>query len=108
MNTQQKELFKARAKMIKALAHPSRLLIVAELAKGPLFVCEIRAMVGSRMSTVSRHLLVLKNAGILRDEKRGLRVFYSLRCPCVLDFFACAEKVLSSNAQEQMRILKEK
>ena len=57
------------------------------------------------MSTVSKHLSVLKNAGIVQDEKRGVQVYYRLRCPCVVDFFKCAEKVLMTTAKEQMRLL---
>jgi ArsR family transcriptional regulator len=94
MKANDKGRYAARAKVIKALAHPARLQIVDELAKGPLCVCDIRDRVGSDLSTISRHLGVLKNVGILEDDKKGLQVFYSLHCPCVADFFACAEKVL--------------
>lgn len=98
-------MYEARARVVKALAHPSRLLIVDELAKGPLCVCDIRELVGSDMSTVSKHLSVLRNVGIVSDEKRGVQVFYSLRCPCVLNFFVCAEKVLETTAKEQMVLI---
>jgi ArsR family transcriptional regulator len=91
-------VYEARARIVKALAHPARLLIVDELAKQPLCVREIRRHVGSDLSTVSKHLAVLRNAGIVRDERRGTLVFYSLRCPCAVDFFACAETVLQTAA----------
>jgi ArsR family transcriptional regulator len=94
MKENSKARYEVRAKVIKALAHPARLQMVDELAQGPLCVNDIRARVGSDLSTISRHLAVLKNVGILKDEKKGLQVFYTLRCPCVADFFACAEKVL--------------
>jgi ArsR family transcriptional regulator len=96
-------MYEARARVIKALAHPARLLIVDELKRGPLCVCELRELVGSDMSTVSKHLSVLKNAGIVEDEKRGVQVYYRLRCPCVTDFFECAEKVLVTHAKAQAR-----
>jgi ArsR family transcriptional regulator len=99
MKLPEKARYEARAKVIKALAHPARCQIVDELAKGPLCVCDIRDRVGSDLSTISRHLAVLKNVGILRDQKKGLQVFYSLKCPCVIDFFACAEKVLRLTGQ---------
>ena len=54
--------------VIKALAHPTRLFIVEELVEGPRCVCELTAMVGDDISTVSRHLAVLRNAGIVDDE----------------------------------------
>ena len=107
MNAKQTAMYEARAWIIKALAHPARLLIVDELAKKPLCVCEIRKRVGSDLSTVSRHLSVLKHAGIVTDERRGVQIFYSLRCPCVADFFTCAERVLTTNAKQQSQWLRE-
>jgi ArsR family transcriptional regulator len=56
-------------------------------------VCELAALVGSEMPTVSRHLAVLKNAGIVEDEKRGAQVFYRLMTPCVMNFFNCVAAV---------------
>jgi ArsR family transcriptional regulator len=91
----------ARARVIKAMAHPTRLLFVEELAKGERCVCELNEMVDADVSTISKHLAVLKNAGIVRDEKRGSRVFYSLRTPCVLNFFSCVEGVLKEQARER-------
>ena len=105
MTAKQRTMYGARARIIKSLAHPARLLMADELAKRPLCVCDLRAMVGSDLSTVSKHLSVLKNAGIVADEKRGSQVFYSLRCPCVVDFFACAEKVLKKTAKDQIASL---
>jgi ArsR family transcriptional regulator len=90
-----------RARIIKALAHPTRLFIVDELSKRERCVCELRAMVDADMSTVSKHLAILKAAGIVSDEKRGNQVFYSLRVPCVLRFFDCVEAVLQSLAEEE-------
>ena len=80
---------KRQAKTLKALAHPSRLIILEELEKGERCVCVLRDIVGSDISTVSKHLSVLKNAGIVKDDKRGSQVFYSLECPCVLEFLKC-------------------
>jgi len=105
MDTAKQAMYEARTRIIKALAHPARLLIVDKLKEKPRCVGDIRDMVGSDMSTVSKHLLVLKNAGIVQDEKRGMQVFYSLRCPCVADFFTCAETVLKTTADDQMRLL---
>ncbi|MFC1540975.1 ArsR/SmtB family transcription factor [Candidatus Latescibacterota bacterium] len=93
--------FEARAKIIKAMAHPVRLFIVDELFKRERCVRELTRMVGYDMSTVSKHLSVLKNAGIVRDEKRGSQVYYTLRMPCVMNFFGCVESVLKDVAKEQ-------
>ena len=105
MNERQRARYAARAHIVKALAHPARLLIVDELASKPLCVCAIRDLVGSDISTVSKHLSVLRNAGILESEKRGAQVYYRLRCPCVVNFFTCAEKVLKTTAKDRISLL---
>jgi ArsR family transcriptional regulator len=83
------------------MGHPTRLFIVEELSRQERCVCELTEMVGADVSTVSKHLSVLKNAGIVQDEKRGSQVFYSLLVPCVLNFFSCVESVLETRAKEQ-------
>jgi ArsR family transcriptional regulator len=85
--------YKDQARILKALAHPTRLFIVDELSRGERCVCELTDLVGVEMPTVSRHLSQLKNAGILEDEKRGSQVFYRLQVPCVLNFFKCVKAV---------------
>jgi len=102
MDKKTKTRLEARARILKAMAHPTRLFVVEELAKGERCVCELTEMIGSDMSTVSRHLGVLRSAGIIADERRGSQVFYTLRCPCVLRFFTCVEGVLAANAREQV------
>jgi len=99
------KLYEARADIIKALAHPSRLYIVDVLNKGEKTVGELTEMIGADTSTVSKHLSVLKNAGILEDEKRGTAVIYTLKCPCILDFISCIEEVIESNTKTQVEIL---
>ncbi len=96
----------ARAKIIKAMAHPNRLFIIEELSNRECCVNELTEMIGADTSTVSKHLSVLKNAGLVKDEKRGNSIFYRLRCPCIMDFMGCLEDVLSANAKEHVNILK--
>ena len=105
MNKKTIARYEARAKIIKAMAHPTRLFIVEELSQGEKCVCELTEMIGADVSTVSKHLSVLKSAGIISDDKRGSQVYYDLRVPCVLNFFGCVESVLKSNAEERMAIM---
>lgn len=95
----------AHARIIKALGHPSRLFIVEELQKGERCVCELTALIGTDISTVSRHLSVLKNAGIVSDEKRANQVFYCLRTPCVLHFLGCVDAVLRESDTARMQAI---
>ena len=105
MNVQTEARFRARAKIIRAMAHPTRLFIIDELSRGERCVRELTKMIGSDVSTVSKHLSVLRNADIVKDEKRGAQVFYSLRVPCILQFFSCVETVMKSAAKEKMKLV---
>jgi len=98
--------YEAKARIMKAISHPTRLFIVDKLSKGEHCVCELTEMVGDDISTVSKHLSVLKNAGIVSDEKRGTQVFYSLRVPCVVNFFSCVESVLKTKGKEQAALVR--
>lgn len=94
--------YEARAQVIKALAHPARLRMIDELRSGERCVCELTGIVGSDMSTVSRHLALLKNAGLILSEKRGNQVYYKLVCPCIAQFFQCVETVLEENRERRL------
>ena len=94
-----------RASVFKALAHPSRLFIVEQLAQQERCVCELTKMIGADMSTVSKHLSVLRAAGVIQDDKRGLQVYYRLKMPCVLRFFDCVGEVVETNAKEQWELV---
>jgi len=80
-----------RADLVKAMAHPTRLFLVDKLSEKEYCVQELTAMVGDDISTVSKHLSVLKQAGVLQSQKRANCVYYSLKCPCVMKFFSCVE-----------------
>ncbi len=105
MYQQRKHHLDARAKVLKALAHPTRLFIVEELEKTERCVCDLTEMIGADVSTVSKHLSVLKQAGIVIDDKRGNLVFYRLRVPCILSFFGCIESVIETQVKEQSALL---
>jgi ArsR family transcriptional regulator len=94
--------YEMRASIIKAMAHPTRLLIIDELSNHERCVGEITDMVGADTSTVSKHLLVLKNAGLIEDDKRGQMVYYALSCTCIPKFISCIESVLKERAEKQM------
>ena len=103
MDRKTKDKYQTRARIVKAMAHPTRLFIVDELSRGERCVCELRDMIGADISTVSKHLSVLKEAGIVEDDKRGLQVWYHLCVPCILNFFGCVEDVLKANAKRAGR-----
>ncbi len=101
-----KKLYEMRARILKAMAHPSRLMMVDAMnERGEICVCDLVELIGSDQSTVSKHLSILKQAGLVEDRKDGQRSFYRLARPCVLSFFECVEQVMEENLKAQQEIL---
>ena len=98
----------ARAQILKALAHPTRIFIVDKLSEQPHCVFKLTEMIGADTSTVSKHLSILKNAGIISARKQGTTVYYSLEAPCLLRFIGCVEQVIEQNIQKQLASLQGK
>ena len=94
-----------RAKIIKAMAHPVRLMVIEFLKGGERSFAEVFDMFELDKSTVSKHLLVLKEAGIVSSRKDGADMIYLLEVPCVTDFFNCVTAVIESNVKKQQACL---
>jgi len=105
MTEKEKAQFAAKATILKALAHPARLWMAEPLEGGGKCVCELVEPLDLDFSTVSKHLSVLKQAGIVADDKRGKQVYYTLKVPCVLNFMHCVEEVIASNARAQAELM---
>jgi DNA-binding transcriptional ArsR family regulator len=105
VNEETKAGYTERARILKAMAHPSRLFIPDELSKEERCVRDLTSLIGADTSTVSKHLLLLKNAGIVAADKRGTQVYYRLKAPCVMNFFGCVEMVMRDNVTNQLRML---
>ena len=82
-----------KAAILKGIAHPVRLCVVEALAKREMCVCEIAEMFHFDRTTISKHLALMKNLGILDSRKEGLNVWYSLRIRCLASLLSCVEKV---------------
>ncbi|MCB2229037.1 MAG: metalloregulator ArsR/SmtB family transcription factor [Desulfarculaceae bacterium] len=106
MDASRQNRLEARARILKALGHASRLMIVEELAGGEKCVADLTEMVGSDMSTVSKHLSLLKSVGLVEDRRQGTQIFYRLTAPCVLGFFECVENVMDAQVQRQILLAK--
>lgn len=105
MDRNKQLLFEKQAEIAKAIAHPLRVAAVDFLKDGEKCVCDIAKHIESERSNVSRHLAVMVGAGVLSYRKEGLKVFYWLRTPCVVDFLGCATGVLKCQAQEHEKLL---
>lgn len=99
-------LYERQAQIAGAVAHPLRVAILDFLSESDQCVCDIANYVGSERSNVSRHLNVMVKAGLLEYRKEGLKVIYSLKCKCIMDFFTCAAKVLKVQAKENEKLLR--
>jgi ArsR family transcriptional regulator len=89
-----------RAAIFKALGHPTRLLVVERLERSAHCVCELTELVGADTSTVSKHLSVLKAAGLVYSTKQGTTVYYHLTCSCLSGMLDAAESILERRARE--------
>jgi ArsR family transcriptional regulator len=86
--------FRRQARVIKAVANEARLMIVYRLKDGECSAGNLTELVGLDPSTVSKHLSVLRAAGIVDDRRDGSAVYYRLLTPCILAIFTCAARVI--------------
>ena len=77
--------------VFKALGNPSRLTLVRTLLEGERCVCDLVSVVGLGWSTTSRHLDILREAGVVSSDKRGQKIFYRLELACVAGFVRCLD-----------------
>lgn len=94
-----------QARIFKALGHPSRLLMVDALRGGEKCVCDLQALVGDDISTISKHLSVLREAGIVSSEKRGTNMYYQLSLCCLETFLTCTGEIVEKRVLSQMDML---
>ena len=90
-----------RSRIIKAMAHPVRLMLIDQLKAGERPFSELFDLFELDKSTVSKHLLVLKEAGIVSSRKHGADMIYRLEVPCVTDFFGCVTAVIENTVRRQ-------
>ncbi len=95
MNADIEKEFLEKADIFKALGHPTRLFIIHAVKDKRMSVKELTALVGIDISTMSKHLDVLKKNGIIKGEKEKNFIYYRLAIPCVLEFMNCAVKLIN-------------
>jgi ArsR family transcriptional regulator len=79
--------------VFKALGSPARLAITRTLIDGERCVCDLVEACGLGWSTTSKHLEVLREAGVVSSEKRAQKIFYRLELACVAEFINCLDGV---------------
>ncbi len=91
--------FRRAARVIKAVANEARLMIVYRLRTGECSAGALAEFVKLDPSTVSKHLAVLRGAGIVDDRREGSTVFYRLLTPCILAMLSCAGRVIDERGR---------
>ncbi len=105
MDKKDKDIYKLKAEILKSITHPIRLAILDLLKNKERSVEEITKILDEKQSTISKHLAVLKNVGIIDDKKVGLYRFYYLKLPCVLNFSLCVEQTLKEKIKLEKKLI---
>lgn len=79
--TPKQDIFQSLAEPAQAIGHVNRLDLLEHLAQGPRSVEELSTRSGMAFANTSRHLQILRRAGIVRTERQGKKVVYSLTGP---------------------------
>jgi len=95
-----------KATILKALAHPDRVAVFEFLASGEAAVTEIADFLGAKPANTSRHLALMKAAGLIEARKVGLNVFYSVRIPCLTSMLDCMDQAVCAWADQQAELVR--
>jgi ArsR family transcriptional regulator len=99
------KILEGQAAVLKALGQPTRLQILDLLKDGERCVCEIFPAIDQEQANVSKHLSILKQAGILESRKDGLRILYRIKHPEILNLLTGVTKLLKAQAREQHHLM---
>lgn len=97
--------YERETELFQALSHPVRLRLLDLLAEGEKCACELQPELDLDQSTVARHLLTLKRAGVLRSRKEGVRVIYELADERVLEILKLASELIIDSTKERLEVL---
>ncbi len=89
-----------KATILKGIAHPVRLSIVETLSEREMCVCEIAERFSCDRTTISKHLALLRDLGILGSRKEGLHIHYFLKIKCLSTLLKCIEMVVNGEEPE--------
>jgi ArsR family transcriptional regulator len=100
------DIYDFRTQITRALANPIRLKIIDQLDPDQeKCVCELVESLGCDQPSVSKHLAVLRNAGLVAFRQDGTKMLYRLKTRCVKDFLACIDRVIRQDIQTKVEEL---
>jgi ArsR family transcriptional regulator len=97
--------YETESEIYQALGHPIRLQLLDFLMEGPRCTCEIEPEFDVDQSTISRHLIILKKAGLVRSHREGVRVIYEIEDDRVRAMRKLVQEMIREHAREAMRVL---
>ncbi|MCL4396466.1 MAG: metalloregulator ArsR/SmtB family transcription factor [Chloroflexi bacterium] len=92
------DTYRLNANLMKAIAHPARLRILTALSEDEECVCHLTALLHQRQAYVSQQLMFLRQAGLIADRKDGLRVYYRIKNPGVIDVLDAVNKLTGAKS----------
>lgn len=98
---QERQLYRLQAELCQALAEPTRLEILHLLGERARAVKELVEATGQRQAKISQHLSILRQRGMVRTERQGTGVFYSLATPRILDACRITREILFQQLDQQ-------
>ena len=103
----ERPLYVAKAQLFQSLSHPVRIRVLELLVDGEKPVSELRDGVGVEASSLSQHLTVLKQSGLVTSRRRGNQVSYRITDDSVADFLAAARRVMAATMDHTRRTLED-
>ena len=98
-------VYKVKADFLRALSHPVRLKIIETLKHGEKSVSAVVKQLGVEQSSLSRHLLALRDAGILKSRQERTTVYYGIRDHDIFQVLRPIAMMLRKKFKESERVL---
>jgi len=100
-----KDLVEYRAEILKAVAQSTRLKIIDFLRDGERCVCEIFPAISEEQSNTSRHLNMMLSAGVLSRRKDGLKIYYAIKHPEILEVIDIVTRIVTQDITGRHQLL---
>lgn len=101
------EINQLHARICSAISEPNRILLIYAVAEEPCSVNSLADTVGISQSAASRHLKVLKERGLIRAQREGTMVIYSLADPRFIQALDLLREVMLEQLSEQAELIKQ-
>lgn len=88
------------AQLFRVLGQPTRLRILMTIGAGEACVCHLETALGTRQAVISQHLMALRRAGLVRTQREGRNIFYSLTHPEILELIQRSGATLGGSTPE--------